>query len=251
MGGKALDGVLTVLRGVADVVFFRTEDVRIACGEPLDEAPGVVDRQRRLGDVGAAFGVEREPGDVLLGLDEVDAIGHLPHRAFHLGMPSVADHHDVVALAVQALYFVVHLGHQRAGGVEHGEAARAGPLMDSLGHAVGAEDDHGSVGYLVELFDEDGAARAQRLDHVAVVHDLVAHVDGGAEVLERPLDDLDGPIDSGTEAAGIGEQDGGGGVHGIQLMPMMCTSSRTVLPASGWLKSTTPYSSVSSRTSPA
>jgi hypothetical protein len=48
---------------------------------------------------------------------------------------------------------------------------------------------------------------AQVLDHVLVVHDLVAHVDRRAALLERALDDLDRALDAGAETAGIGEQD--------------------------------------------
>ena len=49
--------------------------------------------------------------------------------------------------------------------------------------------------------DEDGAAVGQLADHVPVVDDLLAHVDRGAEVLERPLDRVDGPVDTGAVAA--------------------------------------------------
>src|SRR3546814_8480400 len=51
------------------------------------------------------------------------------------------------------------------------------------------------------------------VDHVAVVHDFVAHVDRRAERLDRTLDDLDRAVDAGAEAAGIGEDD----VHGTEF----------------------------------
>jgi hypothetical protein len=43
---------------------------------------------------------------------------------------------------------------------------------------------------------------AQIVDHVLVVHDLVAHVDRRAVQLERALHDLDRTLDAGAEAAG-------------------------------------------------
>ena len=58
---------------------------------------------------------------------------------------------------------------------------------------------------LVELFDEPRTFGAQALDHVPVVDDLVADVDRRAVLLERPLDDLDGPDDPGAKAAGLRE----------------------------------------------
>ncbi len=72
--------------------------------------------------------------------------------------------------------------------------------------AVGREDHGRAGGHLGELLDEDRAEVAQPLDHVAVVHHLVAHVDGRAEQLDGALDDVDGAVDAGAEAAWIGEQ---------------------------------------------
>src|SRR3546814_10256256 len=76
-----------------------------------------------------------------------------------------------------------------------------------LRDAVGAEDHGGVVGDFVQLLDEDRAALLEVVDHVAVVHDFVAHVDRRAERLDRTLDDLDRAVDAGAEAAGIGEDD--------------------------------------------
>ena len=74
-------------------------------------------------------------------------------------------------------------------------------------NAVGAEDQGRVFGSLVGLVDEDRSLLAQSVDDVSVVDDLVADVDGGPESFERPLDDLDGAIDAGAEAAGVGEED--------------------------------------------
>ena len=98
----------------------------------------------------------------------------------------------------------MHLGDQRAGGVDHRQAALGGELLDRAGDAVGAEDGHRAGRDLVELVDEDRAAGAQILDHVAVVHDLVTHIDRRAVFLQRPLDDLDRPLDAGAESRGAG-----------------------------------------------
>ena len=73
--------------------------------------------------------------------------------------------------------------------------------------AVRAEDHQAARGNVRQVVDEDRALAAQVLDDVAVVHDLVPHVDGRAVDLERELDDLDRAIDAGAEAARAGEQD--------------------------------------------
>ena len=138
----------------------------------------------------------------------------------------------------------MHLGHQRAGGVEDAQPAPFGLGAHRLRHAVGAENHRGAFGYLVEFLDEHRALGAQVLHHELVMHDLVAHVDGCAVQRQRPLDDLDGALDAGAEAAGIGEQN----VH--HRMPITSTSNRMALPARGWLKSISASVPLSSRTRP-
>ena len=70
-----------------------------------------------------------------------------------------------------------------------------------------AEDNRGAGGHFGQLLDEHGALCAQVVHHVLVVHDLVAHIDRRAELLQRAFDDLDGALDSGAEPAWIGKQD--------------------------------------------
>lgn len=106
----------------------------------------------------------------------------------------------------------MHLGDQRAGGVEHLQAAAIGFVTHGLGDAVGAEDDDVVVRHLVEFLDEDGATGAQVLDHELVVHHFVTHVDRRAEDFQGAVDDLDGAVDTGAEATGVGEFDVHGGV---------------------------------------
>jgi hypothetical protein len=62
-------------------------------------------------------------------------------------------------------------------------------------------------GTSVEFLDEDGALGLEAIDHVAVVHHFVPHVDRRAELFQRAFDDGDGALDAGAEAAGVGEQD--------------------------------------------
>ena len=73
---------------------------------------------------------------------------------------------------------------------------------------------------------------------MAIVDDLVAHVDGRAELLQRQLDDLDRPVDAGAKAAGSRQQDvqtgRGGWSGGLGLGLAM------ELPAGGSLVSSAP-----------
>ena len=74
-------------------------------------------------------------------------------------------------------------------------------------HAVRGEHQQRTLGHLVGVVDEDRAALLERLDDVPVVDDLLAHVDGRAVLLEGLLDGLDGAVDAGAVAAGLGQQD--------------------------------------------
>jgi hypothetical protein len=71
---------------------------------------------------------------------------------------------------------------------------------------VGAEHDRHAVGHFVEFLDENRALGLQAIDHIAVVDDLVAHIDRRAVAFERALDDLDRAVDPGAEAARRGDQ---------------------------------------------
>ncbi len=139
------------------------------------------------------------------------------------------DQHAFVAVAAVAHHFHVHFGHQRAGRVENLQAAPLGFLADRLGNAVGAEDDDDVVRHLIEFLDEDGAALAQVVHDELVVHHLVTHVDRRTEDIEGTVDDLDGAIHAGAEAAGIGEFDLHGGLVGDAVIGRM--NLATALPA--------------------
>ena len=102
---------------------------------------------------------------------------------------------------------MMHLGHQRAGGVEYPQAAALGFVTHRARHPMGAEDHDGAVRHLVQFIHEHRAHVAQAFHHIAVVHHLVAHIDGRAVDLEGALHDLDGAVDAGTETARIGKQD--------------------------------------------
>ena len=110
---------------------------------------------------------------------------------------------------IVALRLHVHLGDERAGGIELEHVAGRGRGRHRLRHAMGGEH-HGPVAVrdLVQLLDEDGALGLQVIHHELVVHDLVAHIDRRAVEGERPLHDVDRPHHPGAEAPGCREQDG-------------------------------------------
>ena len=170
----------------------------------------VVHRQGRLGDVGEPLGVSRrEPLRVLRRLDQRRrSRRQLAQGADDLGVAGVADEDDLEAALMVGARLGMHLGDERTCGVEVEQPPRLGIGRNGARHAV-CRKDHGSIRFrdLVELFHKNGAFVPKRVDDVAVVDDLVAHIDGRSELLERHLDDLDRPVDPGTEAARSRQQD--------------------------------------------
>ena len=69
-------------------------------------------------------------------------------------------------------------------------------------HAMGGEDHRRRRwGDLGKIIDEDRTLALQALDDEAVVHDLVAHIDGRPIERKGPLDGVDRPHDAGAKAA--------------------------------------------------
>ena len=154
------------------------------------------------------------------------ALARLTHRAFDFRMSLVADHHDVEALLTHLRDFHVHLGHERAGCVEHAQAARLGFAAHRLRDAVRAENQRAAFGHVRQFFDEDRAFLAQIRDDIGVMDDLVTHVDGRAEQLDRALDDFDRAIDARAEPARLREQDFDVGLNFVEAFKLMVTEFR-------------------------
>jgi hypothetical protein len=66
---------------------------------------------------------------------------------------------------------------------------------------VGGKHHRHAVGYLAQFVDEYGALGFQAFDDITVMHDLVPDIDRCAIFLQRDLDDLDRPVDTGAKAA--------------------------------------------------
>ena len=122
-------------------------------------------------------------------------------------MVLVADQDDTVAVAGEANRLQMHLGDQRAGGVDDLQPPLAGFQPHRRRHAVGAEDGAPAFRDLVQLLDEDGAGPPQLVHHVLVVYNLFAHVNRRAVEIQRNPDHIDSPHHPGAEAPRLQEID--------------------------------------------
>jgi hypothetical protein len=101
----------------------------------------------------------------------------------------------------------VHLGDEGAGRVEDPQPSPLRLAVDRPRHPVRAEYDGGTVRDLGQFLDKHRAPCTQTLNDMAVVHNLVPDIDGSTEHLQGPLHDLDGTVDPGTKAPGVGKHD--------------------------------------------
>lgn len=140
-------------------------------------------------------------------VDHLDVLRGLTRGALDLFVAFVADEDDVVVVAGESFGLLVHLGDQRAGRVDGAQAALGSGLVHFGRDSVCREHHDGAFGHLVGLVDEDRTAFDQGVDHVPVVHDLLADINRGTVLVEGPLDCFHGPVDACTISTGRREKD--------------------------------------------
>src|SRR5438552_6220277 len=97
--------------------------------------------------------------------------------------------------------FVVDLGHQRTGGVDHFELPAFGKPSHIRRDPVGAENYTASMGDLVEFLDENNTFDPELVHDVSVVNDFLADVERASIGLQCKVDDIYGPDHAGAKAA--------------------------------------------------
>ena len=117
----------------------------------------------------------------------------------------MSDKHDFPALVGVAFHLHVDFGHQRAGRVEHRNVSRRGFVLHALWHTVSGKHHGRAIGNIIQLVHENRPGLAQPIDNIAIVYDLVADIDRCPEQVERAFDDVDGAVDAGAKAAGVGK----------------------------------------------
>jgi hypothetical protein len=185
----------------------RAADVGPAALQRLDHLARVVQAQRGLRHVGhARLRRDRQPRDVGRRRHQVHRRVDRADGALHLLVAGMADHHQREAQPRVTLQLQVHLGDERAGGVDRAQATRLRLAHHLARDAMGAEDHRRAVRDVVDRVDEHGAAGAEARDHVRVVHDLVEDVHRRPVQPQGALDRLDRAHDAGAEAARLRQQ---------------------------------------------
>ena len=180
-GSELSDCHLAVGSGVADVLFDRAANAGVFLLEGGDDGFGVVKAEGGLGEVGDGLVVgDGQFLDVAGVFDDVDGIGGFAEGADDFVVAVMADEDDGELFAGVADGFGVNFHHERAGGVDLDEVAGAGLAADFGGDAVGAVDERGADGDIVDGVDKHDALLGEALDDVSIVDDFVVDVNGRA-----------------------------------------------------------------------
>ncbi len=203
------DGVLAVLRGVADVVRRRGGDGGEPPAQGGDDLGGLVGCEGGLGQVherARRLGTELEATDVLGPLHHVEAVRRLAESAYDLLVVGVPDQDEVVTLVGVAARLGVHLGDERAGGVDDLESSRAAACRRMTGATPwAASTTTESGGTSSSSSTKTAPFDSRSRDDVQVVNDLPPDVHRCPVTLEGSLDDGDGTVHAGAERARGGE----------------------------------------------
>src|SRR5665811_1799474 len=70
---------------------------------------------------------------------------------------------------------------------------------------MGAENNSGVIGYIIQFFNKNRAKTGQAIYHETVVHNFVANINGRTEQLERAFNNFYCPVDPGTKPTRIGQ----------------------------------------------
>ena len=101
----------------------------------------------------------------------------------------------------------MHLGHQRAGGVDNLEATRLARLANRRGDAVSRIDYALTRRNFLDFVNKNCAFFRQLIHHKAIVNNLPAYVNRGAKGIQGDLHNVDGANDTGAKATGFEQQD--------------------------------------------
>ena len=211
---------LAVGGGEAEVATARRPQGRPAFVGGIQDTGPVAVAERRLGEDRHVFAEVGECVDLGGGFDAVHGLGCHGDGAHRLLVALVAYVDDLEALAGTGLDLVVDLGDERADRIDRVAADVVCPPDDVGGRTVGGEHDRCTVGDFGDVLDEHHAQRLEAFDHELVVDDLVVAVDGPVEGPDQPGEGLDGHLDTGTEAPGLGEQHAGD-LHGSDPSPQV------------------------------
>ena len=148
--------------------------------------------------------------DIQFPLDQVDFTASATvisaKSSFHLWVPGVADEYTFHSRLCEPGHFQVNLGYKGTGCIENAQLAACGLVLNSARYTMSAENQRRTIRHLPNVFNKNYAALAESVHHKPIMYQFVAHIDRRSENCQCSFDDIDRPIDTGTETSGIGKK---------------------------------------------
>src|SRR3974390_1164205 len=200
--GQNLGRGLAVLRGVANVVASGRSQVGKTPLQDVYNLVGVIHSEGRLGGHSDPLWIPYlDPFRLVHASHHLDVIRSLARGALYLFVSLVTHQDNGTTLPRKTDGFQMHLGHQGTGRVDNLQMLCRGFLSHFRRGPMRTEDGYRACRNVVNLLDKDHAPGPEGLDHVAIVHNLLANVDGAFENGQGYFHDFDGSVHAGTEAA--------------------------------------------------
>ena len=204
---EQLDRILPVLSGVANILLLGFAHLRKPGDDGRADFGCIVNTQGGLCHHCQALGLRgRNARHISHVFHQVNAAVQLAHGALDFGMPFVANHDEFITFFVQFGHFDMNFGDQRTGGIENPEPTGPGFFLHRPADAVGAEHQGCVRRYIGKLFNKNCALGLEVVHDIGVVDYFMAHINRCAEFAQRPLDDFNGPVNTGAKAARLSQQ---------------------------------------------
>jgi hypothetical protein len=200
--GDLLDSFLPILRCVTNVIAGRPDDFGKALAEAGDNLLGVVEAEGGLREEGKLIRIlDHKSIDGRDGIDNQGAVRSFAGCADDFLVVLMADENDGAFFASEFERFEMNFGDEGAGGVDDAERALLGFIAHGGRDTMSAEDKDGAGRDFGDGLNEDGAAAAELLDDVGVVHNFMVDVNRSTVGFESQFDDVHGADNAGTETA--------------------------------------------------
>ena len=95
----------------------------------------------------------------------------------------------------------MHLGHERAGGVDHVQITLTSLIPDIGRDAVRAKDDGCAIRDFLKFLDKYDSFLDKTVNHVSIMDDFLSAVDRRIKGLNRQVYNVDRSVDSSAETA--------------------------------------------------
>ena len=205
--GKSLDGALTVGGGETEIGPACRPQIRVPRGGFIQHAFPFVEAESGLSQQGDTITTScAEPAKAVGRIHERHRGGGLGDDSNRLIVALVADVDDVEALVGHALDLMVHLGDERADGIDRHRGSSVCRGDHLWRRAVSRQHHRPPFGNICDVVDEDHADAFEHVDDRGVVDDLVVAVHRGFEDLDHPGQRLDRHLDAGAETSGLGKE---------------------------------------------